>query len=84
MNKYKVKVIHVFNEILDVEAETEDQAREVAVTKLTSDTHKANPTYETTIPAENWPVITDEQFSKIVEEKVKEESNIITPSIITP
>jgi hypothetical protein len=85
MNKYKVKVIHVFNELLDVEAESPEQAQEKARDLLVSEGYQGAPQYETTIPAENWPVITQEEFDKIVAEQIKqEESNIITPNIITP
>lgn len=82
MNKYKVKVIHIFNEVLDIEAESEEKAKELAANKLTSESYEGAPSYETTIPPENWPVITEEEFNKIVAEQVeaeKEPSNIITP-----
>jgi len=87
MNKYKVKVIHIFNEVLDIEAESEEKAKEEAANKLMSEGYEGSPSYETTIPPENWPVISEEEFNKIVAEQVeevKESSNIITPSIITP
>jgi hypothetical protein len=87
MNKYKVKVIHIFNEVLDIEAESEEKAKEAAANKLMSEGYEGSPSYETTIPPENWPVISEEEFNKIVAEQVeevKESSNIITPSIITP
>jgi hypothetical protein len=81
MNKYKVKVIHVFNELLDVEAESPEQAQEKAKDLLVSEGYQGAPQYETTIPPENWPVITQEEFDKIVAEHAKQQepSNIITP-----
>lgn len=86
MNKYKVKVIHVFNELLEVEAESEAQAQEKAAGILISEGFQGNPQYETTIPPENWPVITEEEFNKIVAEQIKKEepSNIITPDNLKP
>lgn len=88
MNKYKVKVSHIFSEIIDVEADSEESAREGAVTILRSDERKGNPYYESTLPLEHWPVITAEKFEEMVKEfesnMNKEPSNIITPSIITP
>lgn len=84
MNKYKVKVIHIFNDVLDVEAKSEEEARQKAASILTDDNYKGGPRYETTIPPENWPVISEEEFNKFVSEQVEETSNIITPSIITP
>jgi hypothetical protein len=94
MNKYKVKITHVFSEVLDVEAANEEEAREKAKTALQSESHASNPQYETTLPLEHWAVITEEKYNEMVkqfeaelakrEEANKEESNIITPSIITP
>jgi len=89
MNKYKVKVIHVFNELLDVEAESPEQAQEKAKDILVSEGYQGAPQYETTIPPENWPTITEEEFNKIVAEqteKIKQEepSNIITPDNLKP
>ena len=72
MTKYKVKVIHIFNEIIDVEAESEEKAREEVVNILRSDNFKGEPFYETTISPENWPVISEEQFNKLVSEQVSE------------
>jgi hypothetical protein len=89
MNKYKVKITHVFSEILDVEAENEDSARALAIETLQKNDYQGRPQYETTIPAEHWAVISEEDFNKMVkdfEAKIKQEesSNIITPNIITP
>ncbi len=82
MTKYKVKVIHIFNEVIDVEAESEEKAREEAANKLMSEGYEGAPAYETTIPPENWPTITEENFNKLVTEQTeqeKEPSNIILP-----
>jgi hypothetical protein len=94
MNKYKVKVSHVFSEILDVEAANEEEAREKAKAELENEQRSAQPQYETTIPKEHWAVITEDKYNEMVKqfeaelakqkEGNKEESNIITPNIITP
>jgi hypothetical protein len=94
MNKYKVKISHVFSEVLDIEAASEEEAKEKALAELNDEKRKAVPQYETTIPAEHWPVITEDKYNEMVvqfkeefakqQEGNKEESNIITPSIITP
>jgi hypothetical protein len=94
MNKYKVKVSHVFSEILDVEAANEEEAKEKAKAELENEQRPAQPQYETTIPTEHWAVITEDKYNEMVKqfetelakqkEGDNEESNIITPNIITP
>jgi len=84
MNKYKVKITHVFYEILDIEAENEESARKEAVTELEKESHKIRPQYETTLPPEHWAIITEEQYNQMIKDfeskMVKEEpSNIIIP-----
>jgi hypothetical protein len=89
MNKYIVKVAHLFSELIDVEAETPEQAKEKAEEILKDQNRDSDPSYETTIPPENWPVITEEEYNAILKayesevgkviETNKEESNIITP-----
>jgi hypothetical protein len=94
MNKYKVKVTHVFSEILNVEAANEEEAKNKANEKLQDEKRALEPRYETTLPSEHWIVITEEQYNEMVKqfeaelakrkEANQEESNIITPDIITP
>ena len=94
MNKYKVKVSHLFSEIINVEALNEEEAKEKALNELKNEERKSGPQYETTVPAEHWSVITEEKYNEMVKqfeaelakqkEGNKEESNIITPDIITP
>lgn len=89
MNKYKIKVSHVFSEVLDVEAANEEEAREKAKTELQREDRSSAPQYETTIPVEHWPVITEAKYNEMIEkykeefakqgEANKEPSNIITP-----
>ena len=86
MNKYKVKITHVFSEVIDVEAENEESAKLEAKKLIDSKDRTArSPVYEATISEEHWPVITEEDFNKLViEQKEKLSSNIITPSIEVP
>ena len=85
MNKYKVKISHLFSEILDVEAQDEQGARTKAQEILKEQGRQAELNYEATIEEENWPVITEEQFQDMMQKaeaelaKQKEPSNIITP-----
>ena len=94
MNKYKVKISHLFSEVLDVEAANEEKAKEKAKDVLEKEDRPAAPQYETTLPMEHWPVIPEEKYNEMVEqykeelakqgEVNKEEPNIITPNLITP
>jgi hypothetical protein len=94
MNKYKVKISHVFSEVLDVEASNENEAKEKVKTEIQKENRTPNPQYETTLPSEHWAVISEEKYNEMVKQfeaelaKQKkgnnEESNIITPNIITP
>ena len=89
MNKYKVKITHVFAEIIDVEANNEEEARQLALENLQKDDRELKAAYETTLPMEHWPVITEEKYNEMVakieaelakqEEENKEPSNIIIP-----
>jgi hypothetical protein len=85
MNKYKVKVTHLFSEVIDIEAENEDEAKEKVKIVLQQEDRNAMPSYETTLPSEHWPVITEEKYNEMVKDveaklaEQKEPSNIITP-----
>lgn len=89
MNKYKVKVAHMFSELIDVEANSPEEAKEKAKDVLRDHNRDSDPSYETTIPPEHWPVITEEEYNAILKEyeaeikkaseENKEESNIIIP-----
>ena len=85
MNKYKVKISHVFSEVLSVEAANEEEAKEKAKAELQREDRPATPQYETTIPIEHWPVITEDNYNDMVKKykeelsKQEEPSNIITP-----
>lgn len=88
MEKYIVKVVHMFSNLINVEAASEDDARHVALNKIQNSKEEFNHYYESTLPIENWSVITESEFEKIktqVKEKLvselenKEASNIIKP-----
>jgi FtsZ-interacting cell division protein YlmF len=89
MNKYKVKVTHVFAEVLDVEADNEEDAKSKVHDQLQNQERSAMPHYETTLPSEHWRVITEEKYNEMIKkfeaelakekEGNKEPSNIITP-----
>lgn len=97
MNKYVVKVVNVFSNIVEVEAEDENGAREAAKAKLTDSNNEEHfqHFYESTLPEEHWAVITKEKYDELKAEVEKsleegsentneEQSNIVTPNIITP
>jgi hypothetical protein len=95
MNKYVVKVSSIFSNIIEVEAENEDMARVKAQEFLENRTEDEQNKdairhyYESTFPAEHWPVITQEKYDELKAEIAKsiedgnvgeeESSNIITP-----
>lgn len=84
MNKYKVKITHLFSEVLEVEAENKEDAKQKTLELIQKDDFKGNPVYETTISPEHWKVITEEEFQELVKSFTQElekekESNIITP-----
>lgn len=74
--KYVVKVSSVFSNLIDVEAENEDEARVAAKEFLetsSEDGESMRHYYESTLPPEHWPVITQEKFDELkkqVEESV--------------
>lgn len=90
MEKYVVKVINVFSNLIPVEATSQDEAREKAKELFLNKENegKYQHLYENTLPSENWAVITQAEFDKMRDEflasQEAEESNIITPNLITP
>lgn len=91
MNKYVVKVVNIFSNLIEVEAEDEASAREAAKTKLIDPNNddQFQHFYESTLPEEHWAVITKDKYEQIkaeVESGIKNEeltteepSNIIIP-----
>jgi hypothetical protein len=82
MNKYIVKVVNVFSNLVEVEANNEEEAKEKAKEVLMNQTEDQNVplTYDATLPEEHWGVITKEEFDKLqaeVEaEQVTEQENL--------
>jgi hypothetical protein len=85
MNKYKVKITHVFAEVIDVSANNEEEAKNIALEELQKEDRQMQASYEATIPSEHWPVITEEKYNEMVKDveaklaEQQEPSNIITP-----
>lgn len=85
MNKYKVKISHVFTEVLNLDAESELDARKKAIEFLQQEEREIKTTYEATIPAEHWLVMTEGEWDTKVKEleaeieKYKDLNNVITP-----
>lgn len=87
-NKYMVKVLHAFSSLLEVEANSKEEAIEIAKNELSSgDSSKdLKMYYDATMAPEEWSVISKDEFLKLKEEvtaamnkEQEEKSNIITP-----
>lgn len=80
MNKYMVKVINLFASVVEVEAESEDGAREKAKDFLLNSEEEDRPTfYEGTLPPKDWAVITKEKYDEL---KAKIESDLKEQGIV--
>ena len=84
--KYIVKVINVFSNLISVDANNEEEAKEKAKELLVNkpDGEEFEHLYESTLPSDHWAVITQEDFDKLKEDfknslEPQEESKIITP-----
>ena len=84
--KYIVKVINVFSNLIAVDANNEEEAKEKAKELLLNkpDGKDFEHLYESTLPSDHWAVITQEDFDRLKEDFAKslepqEESRIITP-----
>jgi len=74
MDKYIVKPVHIFSNLVEVEAGSEDDARHNALNKIQNDDEQYRNYYESTLPVENWAVIPKTEYDKIkaqVEEELK-------------
>jgi hypothetical protein len=76
MNKFKVKIAHIFSELLDIEAVDETEAKKIAEEKMKITGRQFTPLYEATLPPENWAIITEEQYKAMVEEALAERQKI--------
>ena len=84
--KYIVKVINVFSNLIAVDANNEEEAKEKAKELLLNkpEGEEFEHLYESTLPSDHWAVITKEDFDKLKEDFAKsiepqEKSRIITP-----
>jgi hypothetical protein len=84
--KYIVKVINVFSNLIAVDANNEEEAKEKAKELLVNkpEGEEFEHLYESTLPSDHWAVITKEDFDKLKEDFQKslepqEKSRIITP-----
>jgi hypothetical protein len=84
--KYIVKVINVFSNLISVDANNEEEAKEKAKQLLVNkpEGEEFEHLYESTLPSDHWAVITKEDFDKLKEDFQKslepqEKSRIITP-----
>lgn len=79
--KYVVKVINMFANLIHVEANNEDEAKAKAKQLvLTEAKEKDYPLYyESTLPENFWPVITEEKFEEL--KKESEETSIDVPGV---
>lgn len=67
MNKYKVKITHVFSEVIDVDANNEAEAREKAK-ELIDKQEEMKASYDVTLPPEHWAVISQDQYDELVKQ----------------
>lgn len=89
MDKYVVKVVHVFSNIIETDAASEEEARHNALELLENSDQEFRNYYESTLPPENWSVILKTDYDKIkaqIEEELKdkqpeEKANEETPNI---
>lgn len=74
MDKYVVKVVHVFSNLIETEAASEEEARHNALELLENSDQEFRNYYESTLPTENWAVLLKSDFDNIkaqVEEEFK-------------
>lgn len=90
MDKYVVKVVHVFSNLIETDAASEEEARHNALKLLENSDQQFKNYYESTLPPENWAVLLKSDFDNIkaqVEEELKtkeleEKANEEKPNII--
>jgi molecular chaperone DnaK (HSP70) len=68
--KYIVKVINVFSNLISVDANNEEEAKEKAKELLLNkpEGEEFEHLYESTLPSDHWAVITKEDFDKLKED----------------
>lgn len=96
MEKYVVKLSHIFSNIVEVEAENSEEAMNVAAEQHNNKEIDTDIFYEGTLGREHWRALTVAEFEEL-KAKIKESlpnnqeennnsesNNIIAPNIITP
>jgi hypothetical protein len=82
--KYMVKVMNLFSNLIEVEAQDADEARQKAKDIITNKKENEDIPlfYEVTIPDEHWGVIEKDEFEKIQEQMkaAQEEAAASTPT----
>jgi hypothetical protein len=73
MEKYVVKVINLFSTFVEVDAENEDQARNLAKENLQTGDQELEHFYEGTASPEEWPVTTKTELEKKLKELAEQE-----------
>lgn len=74
MDKYVVKAVHIFSNLIETEAASEEEARHNALELLENSDQQFKNYYESTLPPENWAVLLKSDFDNIkaqVEEEFK-------------
>jgi len=75
MEKYIVKVLNMFSTFVEVEADSEEQAREFAKESLRNNEEQIQHSYEGTLPIEEWPVVEKLELEKMIQDRVTEQEN---------
>jgi len=68
MIKFKIKIPHIFSELLDVEAENEAGALKLAKEILKTPNREFYPVHEVVLPPDNWTMVTQDQFMEIMQQ----------------
>ena len=87
MDKYVVKVVHVFSNIVETDAASEEEAKHNVLELLQGSEQEFKNYYESTLPPENWSVILKSDYDNIkaqVEEELKAAGSAEKASEETP
>lgn len=76
MEKYVVKVINLFSTFVEVDAENEEQARNLAKEDLQNGEKELEHFYEGTASPEEWPVAKKSELEKAVEQEKSEDNKL--------
>jgi hypothetical protein len=76
MEKYVVKVINLFSTFVEVDAENEEQARNLAKDLLQGSDKELEHFYEGTASPEEWPVAKKSELDKANEQENQEDNKL--------